>query len=203
MSEQTPYELLGITEDASFEEVQEARVRLAEQYSGDKKRLEIIEVAYDSILMDRLRLRQEGKIKVPERIRFPERAAPPPPSLPTTPAPSGPAWLQRLLDTPSQQDILWPAGIYATLSGLSLYPASTEAVLQLVLALGLGVCLYFLNRKEQKFGRAVLLTVIALLVGLLVGGLLSALVSPAFLSTNKFITVFTFLIFWLVSSFLR
>ena len=35
MSEPTPYQLLEVDEDASFDEVQEARTRLAEQYSGD------------------------------------------------------------------------------------------------------------------------------------------------------------------------
>ncbi|TAF55320.1 MAG: molecular chaperone DnaJ [Oscillatoriales cyanobacterium] len=178
MSEQTPYQLLEVDEDASFDEVQEARTRLAEQHSGDKKRLESIEVAYDAILMDRLRQRQEGKIKVPERIRFPERLTPPPASF-TPSAPSGgPAWLQRLIDTPSR-------------------------LLQLTLALGVGSCLYFLNRKEQKFGRAVLLTVAGLVVGLLLGGLLGPLLSTAFITTEKFIALFTFLILWLVSSFLR
>ncbi|TAG63241.1 MAG: molecular chaperone DnaJ [Oscillatoriales cyanobacterium] len=176
MSEQTPYQLLEVDEDASFDEVQEARTRLAEQ-----------QVAYDAILMDRLRQRQEGKIKVPERIRFPERVAPPPASF-TPSAPSGsPAWLQRLIDTPSRADILWPAGVYVGLGGLSIYPAANDSLLQLTLALGVGSCLYFLNRKEQKFGRAVLLTV----------------ASTAFITTEKFIALFTFLILWLVSSFLR
>ena len=45
MSEPTPYQLLEVDEDASFDEVQEARTRLAEQYSGDMKRLELIEAA--------------------------------------------------------------------------------------------------------------------------------------------------------------
>ncbi|WP_017804012.1 CPP1-like family protein, partial [Nodularia spumigena] len=72
MSDQNPYEKLGVSEDASFDEIQDARNRQLEQYNGDAKSLELIEVAYDAILMDRLRMRQEGKIKVPERIRFPE-----------------------------------------------------------------------------------------------------------------------------------
>ena len=203
MSEQTPYELLGVSEDASFDEVQDARGRMAEQYGGDKKRMEIIEAAYDSILMDRLRQRQEGKIKVPERIRFPERTVPPSPNFPPTPAKGGPAWLQRLLDSPSRGDILWPAGVYAGLGGLSIYPAGNDSLLQLTLAVGVGSCLYFINRKEQKFGRAVLLTVAGLIFGLVLGGILGSFVSATLITPEKFIAVFTFLILWLVSSFLR
>lgn len=205
MSEPTPYQLLEVDEDASFDEVQEARTRLAEQYSGDKKRLELIEAAYDAILMDRLRQRQEGKIKVPERIRFPERLTPAPPSFTPSPPSGSPAWLQRLIDTPSRSDILWPAGVYVGLGGLSIYPAANDGLglVQLTLALGVGSCLYFVNRKEQKFGRAVLLTVAGLVIGLLLGGLVGSFVSPAFIATEKFIALFTFLILWLVSGFLR
>jgi len=98
---------------------------------------------------------------------------------------------------------LWPAGVYVGLGGLSIYPAANDGLLQLTLALGVGSCLYFVNRKEQKFGRAVLLTVAGLVIGLLLGGFLGSLVSPAFITTEKFIALFTFLILWLVSGFLR
>jgi Protein CHAPERONE-LIKE PROTEIN OF POR1-like len=202
MSHPTPYQLLEVDENASFDEVQEARTRLAADYSADPKRLESIEAAYDAILMDRLRQRQEGKIKVPERIRFPERLSPAPASFTPSPPSGSPAWLQRLIDTPSRSDILWPAGIYTGLAGLSVYPAANNS-LQWTLALGVGSCLYFLNRKEQKFGRAVLITVIGLVIGLLLGSLLASLVNPAFITTEKFIALFTFLTLWLVSSFLR
>jgi hypothetical protein len=203
MSEQTPYQLLGVSEDASFDEVQDAKGRIAQQYAEDKKRLEMIEAAYDAILMDRLRQRQEGKIKVPERIRFPERTVAPSPSFTPTPIKGGPPWLQRLVDTPSRGDILWPAGIYAVLGGLSIYPSANDSLLQLTLAVGVGACLYFLNRKEKKFGRAVLLTVGGLTFGLLLGGVLGSAVSGTWISPEKFITILTFLILWLVSSFLR
>ena len=73
MSEQNVlYETLGLTEASSFEEVQSAKTRLSAEYKDDPQRKESIETAYDAILMERLRLRQEGKIKVPDRIRFAE-----------------------------------------------------------------------------------------------------------------------------------
>ena len=62
----------GVTENSSFEEIQAAKKRLYEQHGNDSAVLEEVEIAYDSIIMDRLRLRQEGKIKVPDRIRFAE-----------------------------------------------------------------------------------------------------------------------------------
>ncbi|KGF72562.1 molecular chaperone DnaJ [Neosynechococcus sphagnicola sy1] len=208
MSEQSPYETLGVSEEASFDEVQTARSRLLEEFCGDRKQADVIEAAYDAVLMDRLRMRQEGKIKVPERIRFPERLVQPPPSPPVSLSHQSPAWLRGFLDTPSRGDILWPAGLFTVLSSLSLlFPAQEGGILQLTLSLGIGFSLYFLNRKERKFGRAFLLTLAGLLCGLLLGSLLvpffQAPILAVGLTEEKIITVITFLVLWLVDSFLR
>ncbi|MGI2907218.1 CPP1-like family protein [Tolypothrix sp. VBCCA 56010] len=209
MSDQNPYEKLGVSEDASFDEIQDARNRLLEQYSGDTKRLEMINVAYDAILMDRLRMRQEGKIKVPERIRFPERLVQAPAKeSPTKNEQLSPAWLQRIIDKPTPQDVLLPGAWYLGLSTISVfYQAGGDQVLQLALVLGVGIGIYFLNRKEGKFGRAVLLTLLGLIVGLITGGLVAGLLVPQMtfisMTANQFSTVLTFILLWLISSFLR
>ncbi|MDY6806459.1 MAG: CPP1-like family protein [Cyanobacteriota bacterium] len=202
MSNQSHYQQLGLTEDASFDEIQTARDLLKKQHSGDQKSLQNIEAAYDAILMDRLRLRQEGKIKVPERIRFPERSTQTSPPQASESTNKMPSWLENLIDTPSRADILWPGGGYLALAAISVY-ASTTSVLQLTLALGVGGCLYFLNRKENKFGRSVLLSAAALILGLLLGGILGPLAPATGLSLEIFITTITFLVLWLVSAFLR
>lgn len=208
MSEHNPYEKLGVSEDASFDEIQDVRNRLLEQYSGDTKRLEVIEAAYDAILMERLRMRQEGKIKVPERIRFPERLVQPPSKESPSPRKQSPAWLQRILDKPTPADVLLPGAWYVGLSAISVfYQAGSDQILQLALVLGVGVSIYFVNRKEGKFGRAVLLTLIGLITGLIAGGLVANWLLPQiqFLSwtDNQFSTVVTFVLLWLISSFLR
>ena len=203
MSNQSHYQQLGITEDASFEEIQAAKERLKQKNSNDQKVIENIEAAYDAILMDRLLLRQEGKIKVPERIRFPERQTKKATESLTSEATSqGPVWLQKLIDTPSQADILWPTSIYVVLAAISIYfGVSKSSSSELTLAVGVASCLYFLNRKEKKFGRAVLLTVSALILGLVLGRTLSDLATG--LRTEIFITLVTFLVLWMVSCFLR
>lgn len=207
MSVQNAYEQLGLTEDASFDEIKAARDRLLALAGSDRKQQEMLEAAYDAILMERLRMRQEGKIKVPEGVRFPERLASPPPSTPPTPAQQSPAWLQRLLDTPSRADVLLPAGLFGGLAALSVLLRANSSSLQLILALGIGLSFYFLNRKENLFGRAILLTLFGLLVGLLLGGLFyslfSAPIATIALTDGQFITLVTLLLLWLVSSFLR
>jgi hypothetical protein len=57
MSGNGHYELLGVNENSSFDEIQEARNNLLADKGGDRKQTEAIEAAYDAILMDRLRLR--------------------------------------------------------------------------------------------------------------------------------------------------
>ncbi|WP_392534388.1 CPP1-like family protein [Nostoc sp. C117] len=208
MSDQNPYEKLGVSEEATFDEIQDARNRLFEQYSGDSKHLEVIEAAYDAILMDRLRMRQEGKIKVPERIRFPELRVQLPPKETQTPREKSPAWLQRILDRPTPTDILLPGAWYLGLSAISLfYPEGGTQILQLALVVGVSIGIYFLNRKEGKFGRAVLFTLVSLIIGLIAGGLIASWVLPQIpfitLGSNQFSTVLTFILLWLVSSFLR
>lgn len=208
MSDLSAYEQLGVTEDASFDEIQEARNRLIAEFSHDRKQAELIEAAYDAVLMDRLRLRQEGKIKVPDVIRFPEKNAAPAPKATATAAKPMPAWLERLADDPERPDIIYPAVINLGLSALLiLFPSPDGAAVQVSLAIAVGACLYFLNRKEHKFGRALLLTLVGLIVGLSLGaivssslaGMLSSVGMPL-LSATAVVTLF---VLWFVSSFLR
>ncbi|MFM7717793.1 MAG: CPP1-like family protein [Microcystis sp.] len=206
MSEQNPYEQLGVTEESSFEEIQEAKQRLVQQYQNDSKIVESIEAAYDSVLMDRLRMRQEGRIKVPDRIRFPERLAIPVESKPVTSGKS-PNWWQSLIDTPSAQDIGVPAVIYACLGAITLLvPDPSGSLLPLLLAFGVFVNIYFFNRKEKRFGRALLFTLAGLVLGVALGAGLASLAAKADLTIfgdRQIYALITFLIFWVISSFFR
>lgn len=208
MSEQNPYEQLGVTENSSFEEIQAAKKRLYEQHGHDHTVLEEVEIAYDSIIMDRLRLRQEGKIKVPEKIRFPERNAEKTLKVPQIVNDKSAVWLQELVDTPSQSDILWPSGIFLTLSAIAVFSPNSEAsILPLLMALGFIANIYFLNRKEGRSGRAFLISFVALFAGIAIGtGLANLLLSQGgitALDNNQFAAAVTFCLFWLVSCFLR
>ncbi len=202
MSTQSYYDKLGVDENSSFEEIQNARSRLLDEHGSDRKLADDIEAAYDAILMDRLRLRQEGKIRVPDRIRFPERlAAEAPSQSASAPAKQSLGWLQRSIDNPSQSEVIWPALSFVGVGALGLASPSVA------LALGVGFCLYFLNRKERKFGRSLLLTLAALIFGVVLGlqiGNLTALQLSAFQMTpDAFAALVTAFVFWLTSSFLR
>ncbi|MBD2308008.1 CPP1-like family protein [Chroococcidiopsis sp. FACHB-1243] len=207
MIEQSPYDKLGLSEDATFDEIQEARTRLVQQCSNDQQLLETVEAAYDAILMERLRLRQEGKIKVPEGIRFAETSIQSPPKEVSSPAPQAPAWLQGIQDKPSLTEILMPGVLYLGLSCIGVfYSAVGTQILQFLLIVGVCSSLYFLYRKEQKFGRAVLLTATGLIVGLIGGGLIGSLLQTqiaSIVTVEQFSTALTFVLLWVISSFLR
>lgn len=206
MSEQNSYEILGVATEASFDEIQSARSRLSQEYSSDRKQVEKIEAAYDAIIMDRLKLRQEGKIKVPEGIRFPEQKKPKPaPVVESSPSPS---WLQDYLDSPSQWDIVIPAMVFGVGAALTLLAQSpNDPVLALVFTFGLVGNVYFITRKEKRFGRALLISLLAIVVGTTIGSLLANLsgvpLGNGGLSAAQVVNVVTLVIFWLVSSFLR
>ncbi|MDX2242761.1 MAG: CPP1-like family protein [Leptolyngbyaceae cyanobacterium bins.302] len=204
MSEQNPYDQLGVSEGASFDEIQTARNRLCEASKGNADQIKKIEAAYDAVLMDRLKMRQEGRIKVPDGIRFAERQAEAPPAPSASISRQAPAWLGSWLDTPSKADIMLPAGVMTGLVALVFFAPST---IQLALILGVGAALYFLYRKERKLGRSVLLSFAGLIVGLLVGGLLYGLLPSQFpglaIGTDGFASAVTFFLLWLISSFLR
>jgi Protein CHAPERONE-LIKE PROTEIN OF POR1-like len=200
MSEQNPYIRLDLPEDASFEEIQNARDRLIEH---DEKNRQEIEAAYDAILMDRLRKRQEGKITVPEGVRFPEQLVEKPAKLMFSGSAQSPAWLQQLLDQPSPRDVLISAGVFTALGTLAVLKQTPDS-LALLLAVGVGFTMYWLNRKEQRLGRAFLLTIATLVIGGLLSSLVAQVGLPAIgLLPEAILTLIVLALFWLVSSFLR
>jgi hypothetical protein len=220
MSEQNPYTKLEVPEDASFEEIQGARDRLVERNPSDEKARQEIEIAYDAILMDRLRKRQEGKITVPEGIRFAEKIAEKSAkaAIQAKKAES-PPWLQQTLDQPNRTDVLITAGVFTALGTIAVLnpspnaakmedmlanAAKMEDMLAFLLAIGVGFTLYWLNRKDQRLGRAFLFTLGTLALGGLISiALLKFGVPPIGIPAQTIATLIIFVLFWLVSSFLR
>ena len=201
------YKTLGLDESSSFEEVQVARKRLLEECADDPQQKEAIETAYDAILMERLRMRQEGKIKVPDRIRYAEKSTDASPSSPkvSLPAPQAPGWLQDWLDTPSRNDVLWPSAVFLALAVLAWFSADSAST-----ALGFGVAatIFFINRKERKFWRSFAFAAGGLLVGVLLGLLVVGVVGQQTLGLapeqmNAVAAIISMTLLWFISSFLR
>ena len=204
MSDQNPYEKLGVSESASFEAIQDARDRRLEELAGNAAQVAAIHAAYDAILMDRLRLRQEGKIKVPDRIRFPEKLTQPSPTAAPTANNTSGGWLSQLIDQPSWVDVAIPGALMTAL-GAGAFFIPSPAVLQLTMALATGSTLYLIFCKEKKLGRAVLLALGGLVVGFALGMSYMLLYKhlPGLPNYDVFTSLVTFVVLWIVSSFLK
>lgn len=209
MNEPSPYQRLGVTEAATFEEIQEAKKRLTQQYQDNAQMLESVETAYDAVIMDRLRRRQEGRIKVPDRIRFPEQITEYKQSAIAQASKGSPSWLRNLLDKPSTGDILIPGTIYVILSILTVVASSGkgDSLLGLLMAIASFVAVYFIYRKEKRFGRALLLSLGGLVVGVSIGyALFSGLQGSNIkltLESEQIAAIAAYIILWLMTSFLR
>ncbi len=204
MTENSPYQVLGVSEDASFEEIQAARESLLRRMTPhSEEEQERVEQAYDMILMQRLKLRKEGKIAVPDRIRYAERALEAEAEVPT-PAHTHkivlPDWAGRLLDTPDRSDIFLPGVIFAVLC-LGVLTVSGETF-TVILSLGLLNSLYFLYRKERRFFRALLMALGGLIGGWLISTGILSVVAGQSLSALWAVGL-TFVVMWLVTAFLR
>lgn len=69
LKERDPYKRLGVSRDASFEEVQEARNFLVEQYNRHEPSRESIELALDAILQEKMKVRHREGFRPPTRGR--------------------------------------------------------------------------------------------------------------------------------------
>lgn len=210
MSDLSPYEQLGVSEDASFEEIQEAKQTLRIKYQQNTQVVETIEAAYDAIIMARLRMRQEGKIKVPDQIRFPSNTTTKNTNFfkEKSSEINGKTsmWLQNLIDNPSPKEVTINGIIFLCLAIITVFAQSND-MLPFLLTLGVATSFYFLYQKQRLFWRAAGLTFVAFVIGILLGSIFaSAIFSsglPLSINNEQFAALFTLFFFWLVSNFFR
>jgi hypothetical protein len=141
---------------------------------------------------------------VPERIRFAEQLAEKKPSISLPSIKTSPDWLQRLLDRPSGRELLITSLVWTTLGGLTVAAQANPDSLSLLMAIGLGFNIFWLQRKELKLGRAVLITLATVAIAAIIGvGLLQIPVAGVSLNPNAIIALVVFILFWGASNFLR
>lgn len=176
----SPYDRLGVAPDAGFDAVQAAKVSRLSEVGDDPIARARIEAAYDAVLMERLKERQQGKVSTAARSASAREQATPPPkpvalpnlpqvSLPRLRAPSF-SWPQLGL---AEGLGLWvPLGVIGGLALLALVlPA---APLELLLSLTVLACVVSLQRRGGKLLASTGWSLGLLLLGLVSGGLLAA-----------------------------
>ncbi len=191
MSEPDPYKLLGISEDTPFEEIQDAKSRLLAQYGDNERQVQLIEEAYDMILMQRFRMRKEGKIKVPEGIRYAENAIPVRPAKAPPKVPK--AW-EKWIQVPTLKELGIPTAIF---TGFWLLTVGFSAI-SVTMPVALLVALYLLYQKNNRFGRSLAFV----FGGWLIASVLAYYALPGALAASVG-TGLIFLALWAVSSFIK
>ena len=186
-----PYTRLGLSQDATFEQVQAAKARCIAEVDGDDQARARVEAAYDAVLMARLRGRQQGQVS-PAAATASQREEGVGSASLTGPSFPGTSVLQKLrtnLPDPSQSlasltpqwSLVEGQGrlvrVIAGIVGLGLIVVSVASV-QLVLALAcIGVFLSQVRRGRRPLA-SLGWTLLALLVGLVVGSLFTTALSP-------------------------
>ncbi|MDB4623141.1 CPP1-like family protein [bacterium] len=186
-----PYTRLGLSQDATFEQVQAAKARCIAEVDGDDQARARVEAAYDAVLMARLRGRQQGQVS-PAAATASQREEGVGSASLTGPSFPGTSVLQKLrtnLPDPSQSlasltpqwSLVEGQGrlvrVIAGIAGLGLLLVSVASV-QLVLALAcIGVFLSQVRRGRRPLA-SLGWTLLALLVGLVVGSLFTTALSP-------------------------
>jgi hypothetical protein len=179
----SPYERLGVPPDAGFDAVQTAKQARLLEVGDDPMARARIEAAYDAVLMERLKERQQGKVSTAARSasqREQTTATPPKPvalpSLPQVPLPKlklkPPSLALPQLGLSQGFGLWFPLGAIGGFMLLAvLLPA---APLELMLSLAVLVAVVSLQRRSGRLLPAAAWSFALLLVGLVLGGILAA-----------------------------
>ncbi|KAJ0984433.1 hypothetical protein J5N97_002789 [Dioscorea zingiberensis] len=190
-----PYKRLGVTPDASEEEIRGARNFLLEQYAEHEQSVESIEAAYEKILMKSFRERKKSKINLKSKLKKKVEESP--------------TWVKTLLsfvELPPIDVILRRLFLFAFLGVWSVMnSAETGPAFQV--ALSLGSCIYFLNDKMKSLARSCIIGFGALVLGWVLGSILVpmipiALLQPAW-SLELLTSLVCYIFLFLACTFLK
>jgi hypothetical protein len=174
----SPYERLGVAPDAGFDAVQAARINRLNEAGDDPIAKARIEAAYDAVLMDRLKERQQGRVSTAARSASAREQATPPPrpaALPSLPQVPLPRLQPPSISLPSlglaEGFVLWFP--LASIGGLTLLALLLPAAPQeLLLALAVLACVVTLQRRSGRLLVATGWSLALLVLGLVSGALL-------------------------------
>ncbi|XP_059455411.1 protein CHAPERONE-LIKE PROTEIN OF POR1, chloroplastic [Corylus avellana] len=155
-----PYKRLGVSHDASEEEIWGSRNFLLQQYTGHEKSEESIEAAFEKILMASFQHRKKTKINLKSKLKKKVEESPP--------------WVKSLLDfveLPPTDVIFRRLFLFAFMGGWSIMN-SADGGPAFQVAVSLAACIYFLNEKTKSLARASIIGLGALVSGWICGSLL-------------------------------
>ncbi|KAH9318459.1 hypothetical protein KI387_020228, partial [Taxus chinensis] len=137
-----PYKRLGITREASQEEILAARNFLVNQYSGHKPSVDAIESAHDKILLESLKERRRPKFDLQGKWKKVTQS-------------HVVKFIASRFETPTIEVILKTAAVFLVLGIWSFLSPMEDGPIHQV-ALSLAACMYFIYSRLQSYWRAFL-----------------------------------------------
>jgi len=129
------YRMLGVSSDATYDEIESAYNALATKYTGETKRIIKLQVAKDKILEERLRQRMSGQLKA-VRDPFEDTAKKPLIKLP--------GWLEPYAELPTREDLIRNVAIFGA---LGMLPAISRTWAQSSITIGLFIGIFLLYNR--------------------------------------------------------
>lgn len=188
-----PYKRLGISEEASEEEIQAARNYLINRYGGHKPSLDAIESAHNKIIMRSFYDRKNPKINLKKKVREVSQSR-------VVKA------VTSRFETPATNIIIKTAIAFIILGVLTvLFPTEEGPTLQV--AISLVASIYFIHSRLKSRMRAFLYGFAAFFGSWLLGTFLMVSVVPPLLKGPRNFEVTTSLIsyvlLWIASTYLK
>ncbi|KAM2667128.1 hypothetical protein EV2_018862 [Malus domestica] len=188
-----PYKRLGISREASEDEIQGARTFLIRQYAGHKPSVDAIESAHDKIIMQQLYDRKNPKIDLKKKYREVNQSR-------VVQA------VRNRFRTPSTKFIIKTSIAFVVLAALTvLFPTEEGPTLQV--AISLLATIYFVYDRLKSKLRAFLYSAGSFALSWLLGTFLMVSVVPPLLKGPRSFEVTTSLIsyvlLWVSSTYLK
>ncbi|GMH24564.1 hypothetical protein Nepgr_026407 [Nepenthes gracilis] len=188
-----PYKRLGISREASEEEIQAARNFLIQTYGGHKPSVDAIESAHDKIIMQKFHERKRPKVNIKKKVRDVTESR----------------YVQAVMSrfrTPSTKFILLTSVAFIALGVLTLlFPTEEGPTVQV--AMSVIVTIYFIYSRLKSKIRALLYGAGAFIFSWVVGTFLMVSVIPPILNGPRSLEVttalITYVLLWVFSTYLK
>lgn len=188
-----PYKRLGISKEASEEEIQAARTFLIQKYAGHKPSVDAIESAHDKIIMQKFYERKNPKIDIKKKVREVSQSR-------------VVQIVTNRFQTPSTDFIIKTSVAFLILGALTvLFPTEDGPTLQV--AISLMATIYFIYDRLKSKLRAFLYGAGAFIFSWLLGTFLMVSVIPPILkgptSLEVMTSLITYMLLWVSSTYLK
>ncbi|XP_022929415.1 protein CHAPERONE-LIKE PROTEIN OF POR1, chloroplastic-like isoform X2 [Cucurbita pepo subsp. pepo] len=188
-----PYKRLGISKEASEDEIQAARNFLIHRYAGHKESVDAIESAHDKIIMQKFYDRKNPKIDIKKKVREVNQSR-------VVQA------IRNRFQTPSTKFIIKSSIAFLVLGVLTiLFPTEEGPTLQV--AISLIATFYFIHDRLKSKLRAFLYGAGAFIFSWLLGTFLMVSVIPPVIKGLRGFEVttslITYILLWVSSTYLK